>query len=186
MCATTARILMVSAVGVFLTAPGLRSQTVPQNQDLAVTAAGALEPGMKAALRTGQPVSFEVQSSWGDSVRSRLEESLGVTLSGEHRRGASRVLLGDPEVDADRAVVEVWFGRCETVRDVEKLKVRMYSFTFQRESDEWSLVRSARLGARESSCDGDLNIPPSAQAWRDIRPPDDTGLDRPRPASVRA
>lgn len=164
-----ARTLISAAVILVLAAPGAQSQSVPEDQGLAGAAAAALVPGMRAALRGGQPVSFESQSPWGESVRKQLEESLGVSLSGEHRRGASRILLGDPDVNADTAVVEVWFGRCEAVRDAETLKIRRYAFAFEREAEDWQLVRSARLGTTESSCDGDLNIPPSAQAWADIR-----------------
>ena len=181
----TARVLVTAAVSLVLAAPGVRSQSAPEDHGLARAAAGALEPGMRAALRGGQPVSFESQSPWGESVRSQLEESLGVSLSGEHRRGASRILLRDPNFNANTAVVEVWFGRCEPVRDSETLKVRMYSFAFEREGEEWSLVRSARLGATEGSCDGDLNIPPSAQAWTGMRPGAGTGLYRPLLTSLR-
>jgi len=175
----TARILVTVSVGLVFAAPGVQSQSAPEDHGLAVAAAAALVPGMRAALRGGQPVSFESQSPWGESVRKQLEESLGVSLSGEHRRGASRILLGDPNFNADTAVVEVWFGRCETVRDAETLKIRRYAFAFEREGDDWKLERSARLGTTESSCDGDLNIPPSAQAWTGIGPETGTGLDRP-------
>jgi hypothetical protein len=158
-----ARALTASTMAVLLAAPVLRSQTTLQDSALAAATADALEPGVRAALKDGQPVSFEYNSPWGQTVKSHLEESLGLSLASEHRRGASRILLGDPRLDADTAFVEVWFGRCEAVADTERLKIRMYSFAFEREALEWTLSRADRLGTKESSCDGDWKEPAPVQ-----------------------
>ena len=158
-----ARTATAATFAVLLVAPGLWSQTL-QDAALAAATAAALEPGVRAALKAGQPVSFEHQSMWGQTVKRRLEESLGLSLTTEHRRGAARILLGAPNFDADTAFVEVWFGRCEAVDDAETLKVRIYSFAFEREGHDWSLLRSARIGTTEGSCDGDWKEPQPVQA----------------------
>lgn len=147
---------------VLLTAPELSSQTL-QDAALAAATAQALEPGVRAAMKGGQPVSFEHKSAWGQTVKARLEESLGLSFTAEHRRGAARILLGAPNFDADTAFVEVWFGRCEAVDDTETLKVRIYAFAFEREGQDFSLLRSARLGTTEGSCDGDWKEPQPVQ-----------------------
>jgi len=158
-----AGVATAATITVLFAAPPLRSQTTLEDGALAVAAAEALEPGVRAALKDGQPVSFEYRSTWGGTVKSQLEESLGLKLTPEHRRGASRILLGNPMMDAGTAVVEVWFGRCEAAGDAEMLKIRMYSFTFKREGQEWGLLRAGRLGTTEGSCDGDLNEPQPVQ-----------------------
>jgi hypothetical protein len=158
-----AGIATAATVSVLFAAPPLWAQTSLKDEALAVAATEALEPGVRAALKDGQPVSFEHRSAWGETVKSRLEESLGLKLTPEHRRGASRILLGAPRFDADTALVEVWFGRCETAGDAEILKIRIYSFTFKRDDQEWSLLRAARLGTSEGSCEGDLNEPQPVQ-----------------------
>jgi len=157
------RVAMAAITAVLLFTPALWSQSTLQDAALALATAEALEPGVRAALKNGQPVSFEHRSTWGKTVKSRLEESLGLGFTDEHRRGASRILLGAPSLDADTAFVEVWFGRCEAVGDTEILKIRMYSFAFEREGQEWSLLRAARLGTNEGSCDGDWKDPQPVQ-----------------------
>ena len=155
----------LAAVGlVLLAATGTHAQT-PEEDALASATAQALEPGVRAALRGGEPVSFEYQSAWGQAVKKQLEESLGMTLTDEHRRGASRILLGAPAVDSDTAIVEVWFGRCEadTGEGSEILRVRMYSFAFRRDGNDWVQLRSARLGTTVGSCDGDWRPPGAVQ-----------------------
>lgn len=158
-----ARVAAAATTAVLLVTPALWSQTTLQDGVLALATAEALEPGVRAALKDGQPVSFEYNSVWGQTVKGNLEESLGVSLTTEHRRGASRILLGAPRLDADTAVVDVWFGRCEAAGDTETLKIRMYSFAFEREGQEWSLLRAARLGTSEGSCDGDWEEPQPVQ-----------------------
>ncbi|MBT8461519.1 MAG: hypothetical protein KJO44_03275 [Gemmatimonadetes bacterium] len=149
-------------VAVLLAAPGLHAQTAPDSA-LAAATARALEPGVRAALRTGQPAAFEHRSSWGETVKTRLEESLGIELTDLHRKGTGRILLGAPTFDADTAFIEVWFGRCESDGNAETLKIRMYSFEFQREAEDWSLLRSSRMGTTEGSCDGDWKRSESVQ-----------------------
>ena len=105
------RATTAAAIGVLLAASPLCSQATLEDEALARAAAEALEPGVRAALKGDLPVSFEYGSPWGESVKSRLEESLGLELTPEHRRGASRILLGAPMFDSDTALVEVWFGR---------------------------------------------------------------------------
>ena len=158
-----ARVAAVATTAVLLVTPALWSQTAPQDAALALATAEALEPGVRAALKDGQPVSFENNSVWGQTVKSHLEESLGSSLTTEHRRGASRILLGTPRQDADTSFVDVWFGRCEAAGDTEILKIRMYSFAFEREGQEWSLLRAVRLGTSEGSCDGDWKEPQPVQ-----------------------
>lgn len=158
------RVATAAAIGVLFAASPVWSQATLEDEALARTAAEALEPGVRAALRDGQPVSFEYQSTWGETVKSRLEESLGLELTPEHRKGASRILLGDPSFDSDTALVEVWFGRCEAADDAEVLKIRIYSFTFRRDGQEWGLLRAARLGTSEGRCGGALNEPQPVQA----------------------
>lgn len=130
---------------------------------LAGVAAEALEPGIRAALRGGQPMSFETQSDWGLSVRGLLEASLDLAFTDEHRRGSSRVLLGDPSYEEDMATVEVWFGRCEAHADTEILTIRMYAFNFRWTGEGWRPARSARLGTRQGACDGDWKGPETVQ-----------------------
>ena len=151
-----ARVAAAATTAVLLVTPALWSQATLQDTALAAATAEALEPGIRAALKDGQPVSFEHRSTWGETVKRRLEESLGLGFTDEHRKGASRILLGTPMMNADTAVVEVWFGRCEAADDAEILKIRIYSFTFKREGQEWGLVGAARLGTNEGSCDGDM------------------------------
>lgn len=158
-----ARVAAAATTAVLLVTPALWSQTTLQDGVLALATAEALEPGVRAALKDGQPVSFEYNSVWGQTVKGHLEGSLGVSLTTEHRRGASRILLGAPRLDADTAVVDVWFGRCEAAGDTETLKIRMYSFAFEREGQEWSLLRAARLGTNEGSCHGDWAEPQPVQ-----------------------
>lgn len=159
-----ARATTAAAIGVLLAASPLCSQATLEDEALARAAAEALEPGVRAALKGDLPVSFEYGSPWGESVKSRLEESLGLELTPEHRRGASRILLGAPMFDSDTALVEVWFGRCEAADDAEILKIRIYSFTFKRDGQEWGLLRAARLGTSEGRCGGALNEPQPVQA----------------------
>ena len=161
---------------ILCTASGLHAQ-ISGEAALATATAEAVEPGVRAALEDGQPVSFEHQSDWGQTVKTELEEALGLSLTAEHRRGASRILLGHPRLDEDRATVEVWFGRCErhAHTDVEILKIRMYSFTFEHEANEWSLMRASRLGSSEASCDGDMFDPGAVQALGLSRVHVDTG-----------
>ena len=158
------RAVTAAAIGVLFAASPLCSQATVEDEALARAAAEALEPGVRAALKGDLPVSFEYRSTWGESVKSRLEESLGLDLTPEHRRGASRILLGTPMFDSGLALVEVWFGRCEAADDAEILKIRIYSFTFKRDGQEWGLLRAARLGTSEGRCDGDLNEPQPVQA----------------------
>jgi hypothetical protein len=147
-----------------LTTAGLRAQDLPHAEALATATARALEPGVRAALRDGRPVSFEHPSSWGEDVKTQLEASLGLSLSAEHERGASRILLGAPRIEVDTAVVEVWFGRCEgTTDELAVLKVRMYSFTFRNQGQDWSHLRSSRLGTTEGRCDADWQPPGTVQ-----------------------
>ena len=159
--------VIAAAVAITLVAPGARAQETEQdvwrNADLAGVAAQALEPGIRAALRGGDPVSFETLSEWGLSVRSLLEESLETSFTDEHRRGSSRILLGDPAYDGDSATIEVWFGRCEAHADTEVLRIRMYAFTFRWMGEEWQPTQSARLGTRQGTCDGDLQGPAPVQ-----------------------
>ena len=140
-----ARVAAAATTAVLLVTPALWSQATLQDTALAAATAEALEPGIRAALKDGQPVSFEHRST------------------DEHRKGASRILLGTPMMNADTAVVEVWFGRCEAAGDAEILKIRIYSFTFEREEQEWSLLGAARLGTNEGSCDGDMKKPQPVQ-----------------------
>jgi hypothetical protein len=156
------RAAAAAAITVLLATPGLRAQAAP-DAALAAATARALEPGVRAALRTGQPAAFEYRSPWGETVKLELEESLGIELTARHRRGTGRILLGVPAFAADTAFVEVWFGRCEPEMDAEILKIRMYSFAFQRQAEEWSLLRAARMGTTEGSCDGDWNKPEPVQ-----------------------
>jgi hypothetical protein len=158
-----ARMATSGTIAVLIAACSLSAQTTPDDESLARTAAEALEPGVLAALQNGQPVSFEYQSTWGQAVKRRLEESLGVELTPAHRRGASRILLGDPRFDSDTVLVDVWFGRCEAAGDAEILNVRIYSFTFKHADQEWVLLRAARLGTSKGLCDGDLNQPQDVQ-----------------------
>ncbi len=159
--------LLAALVGVGVAAPAaLAQEAAPDTAGitaLAAVTAVALEPGVRAALRGGEPVSFETQSDWGLSVRSQLEAALDRTFTEEHRRGSSRILLGDPSFEDGTAVVEVWFGRCEAHADTEILRVRMYAFTFRRMGDEWQPARSARLGTRQGACDGDWKGPEPVQ-----------------------
>lgn len=157
---------LFATLGLTLCAASELHAQVPDEAALATAAAQAVEPGVRAALEDEQPVSFEHRSDWGQVVRTELEEALGLSLTAEHRRGASRILLGHPRLDEDRATVDVWFGRCETHAhtDVEILKIRMYSFTFEHEGNEWSLTRASRLGSSEASCDGDMFDPGAVQA----------------------
>ena len=157
------RAAAAATTAVLLATPALWSQATLQDTALTAATAEALEPGIRAALKDGQPVSFEHRSTWGETVRNRLEESLEVRFTDEHRKGASRILLGTPMMNADTAVVEVWFGRCEAAGDAEILKIRIYSFTFEREEQEWSLLGAARLGTNEGSCDGDMKKPQPVQ-----------------------
>lgn len=157
------RAATIATLAVLATCPELPSQTSP-DAALATATALALEPGVRAALKADQPVSFEYRSAWGQTVKTQLEESLGLSLSAEHRRGAARILLDDPSFAADTASVEVYFGRCEPVADTETLKVRVYAFAFVREGGDYRLLRSARLGTTEGSCEGDWQVPPAAQA----------------------
>lgn len=159
-----ARVAAAAAIGVLSVASPVWSQANLEDEALARAAAAAVEPGVRAALKGGRPVSFEYRSPWGETVKSRLEESLGLKLTPEHRTGSSRILLGAPMFDLDTALLEVWFGRCEAADEEEVLKIRMYSFTFKREGQEWGLLRAARLGTSEGSCDGDLNEPQPVQA----------------------
>lgn len=153
-----------AAVAVLFAVSPLWSQATPDDEALARAAAEALEPGVRAALKSGQPVSFESRSPWGETVRRRLEESLGLKLTPEHQKGASRILLGAPLFDSDIALIEVWFGRCEAADGSEILKIRIYSFTFKRDGQEWGLLRAARLGTSEGRCGGALNEPQPVQA----------------------
>jgi len=147
-----------------LTASWLQAQDLPHAEALATATARALEPGVRAALRDGRQVSFEHPSSWGEDVKTQLEASLGLRLSAEHERGASRILLGAPRIEADTAVVEVWFGRCEGATDEQAvLKVRMYSFTFRNEGQDWNHLRSSRLGTTQGRCDADWQPPGTVQ-----------------------
>lgn len=161
------RTLLTALGAILLTASGMQAQTPQEAAEaaLASAAAEALEPGVRAALKDGHPLSFEHQSPWGRTVKSQLEESLGLNLTAEHRRGASRILLGAPHFDGDTAIVEVWFGRCEADAngDAEVLRIRMYSFAFRRDGDDWSHLRSARLGTTVGSCDGEWNQPEAVQ-----------------------
>lgn len=159
--------LCAALVAILAAAPLAPAQEAEPNTAaataLADVTAQALEPGVRAALRGGQPVSFETQSDWGLSVRSLLEASLDQTFTDGHRRGSSRILLGDPSYEEDTAVVEVWFGRCEAHADTEILKVRMYAFTFRWRGEAWQPARSARLGTRQGACDGDWQGPGPVQ-----------------------
>lgn len=160
---------ITTALGAFgaavLTVSGLHAQTPQETVALASATAVALEPGVRAALKDGDPISFEHQSPWGQTVKRQLEEALGLSFTTEHRRGASRILLGSPHFDDDTATVEVWFGRCEVEATTESeiLKIRIYSFTFQRDGHAWSHLRSSRLGTAEGNCDGDLQQPAPVQ-----------------------
>ncbi len=160
--------LFAALVGVVVAAPVAPAQEeAPDSAGvtaLAAVTAEALEPGVRAALRGGEPVSLETLSDWGKSVRRLLEASLEQPFTEEHRRGSSRILLGDPSYEEeDTAVVEVWFGRCEAHADTEILRVRMYAFTFRRTGEEWQPARSARLGTRQGACDGDWQGPEPVQ-----------------------
>ena len=143
--------------------PGLHAQA-PHDAGLAAATARALEPGVRAALKDGRPVSFEHRSDWSEAVKVELEEALGLSLTAEHRRGASQIVLGAPRLDEDRAVVDVWFGRCEAHAGSEILRIRMYSFTFRRDGNEWDVLRAARRGTSEGSCDGEPFDPGAVQA----------------------
>jgi hypothetical protein len=154
---TTGLILLAAA-------PVLRAQDVEPDSALAAAVAVAVEPGIRAALRDGRRVSFEHRTPWGEAVKESLEASLGLSLDAGHERGASRLLLGAPEFDTDRALVEVWFGRCEPHGDTEILKVRAYSYLFRRSGEEWVLRRAFRLGTTEGSCEGGWDMPPPVQA----------------------
>lgn len=156
------RVATAATFAAVLAPPGLCAQSLP-DAALAEAAARALEPGVRAALKAGQPVSFEHKSAWGQTVKTLLEESLGLSLTAEHERGAARILLSAPEFDEDTALVEVWFGRCEAAEDSETLKIRMYSFAFRRQGQDWALLRSARVGATEGSCDGEWSRPQAVQ-----------------------
>ena len=159
--------LLAALVAILAAAPFAPAQEVEPDSAavmaLAAVAAEALEPGVRAALRSEEPVSFETRSDWGLSVRDLLEASLDQAFTEEHRRGSSRILLGDPSYDDDTAVVEVWFGRCEAHADAEILRVRMYAFTFRWTGEEWQRGRSARLGTREGACDGAWQGPETVQ-----------------------
>lgn len=157
------RTLMIAGLALFTAAPGLRSQEVEPDSALAAAAAVAIEPGIRAALRDGRPVSFEYRIPWGEMVKEALEASLGQTLDAEHEQGTSRLLLGAPEFDTDRALIEVWFGRCEPHGDTEIMKVRAYSYMFRRDGTGWALQRAYRLGTTEGSCTGGWDMPPPIQ-----------------------
>ncbi len=160
------RSVKAALAAVVVTTPGLWSQvTEPQAASLAMAAAQAMEPGLRAALRDGQPVSFEHRSPWGEMVKRLLEEAIGSSLTSEHRRGTSRILLGDPRFDEDTAIVGVWFGRCEGAQDAETLRIRGYSFSFEREreGESWKLLGASRIGTTEGSCDGDWKELPAVQ-----------------------
>jgi hypothetical protein len=128
------RSVKAALAAVVVTTPGLWSQvTEPQAASLAMAAAQAMEPGLRAALRDG--------------------------------RGTSRILLGDPRFDEDTAIVGVWFGRCEGAQDAETLRIRGYSFSFEREreGESWKLLGASRIGTTEGSCDGDWKELPAVQ-----------------------
>lgn len=152
---STAVLFLLTSVGCSLLPTSSLHAQVSERAALASATAEALEPGVRAALRDGGPISFEYQSDWGQTVKRTLEEALGTSLTAEHRRGASRILLSDPRGGDDSASVDVWFGRCEARADAEILKIRMYSFTFRRDGNEWILVRASRLGTTEGSCDAE-------------------------------
>ena len=157
------RTLATAGLVLLAVTPGLRSQDVEPDSALAAAAASAIEPGVRAALRDGRPVSFEYRIPWGEAVKAVLEASLGMTLDAGHERGVSRLLLGAPEFDTDRALIEVWFGRCEPHGDTEIMKVRAYSYLFRRDGEEWVLQRAFRLGTTEGSCEGGWDVPPPVQ-----------------------
>lgn len=156
----------LSAFGLLLLATSGLPGQIPEPDALATATADALEPGVRAALGDGRPISFEHRSPWGAAVKSELEEALGSSLTAEHRSGASRILLGAPRLEGDTAVIEVWFGRCEANphTDAEVLRIRMYSFTFRHGERGWNLLRPSRLGTTDGSCDGEFSDPGAVQA----------------------